>query len=380
MQKFESEQATMADNRSIRNIAILLQALPEHTHRTLLGQLSSDEKHRVLGEMACMNDVDASEQYEVLSVMHEQLQAETVVVDRVESEIRDEIVIGRARLSKKPDPTRRRPDPNAGERTVPRNRTTSSEPRNDHPIDAGDPLDLVEDFGAENVARVLQRETPETVAWVLRSVDAMTGSALLEHLDDVTRRQALAHCATMNHLDPNVIEMVAGHLRARLESLAESGSQITSESFRRFERGAEFAPQRHGSEPLRVQREATAVVGRPRLRPIAPPVRMQFDEQPEAASERQAESVDRVLTALTPKDLCRALGMVTTEQAFLVLCGLPNTTAENALALLPRRTSRRVRSDMRRLGQLQLADIDAAKLVVAEVALRLTIAPQKVVG
>lgn len=378
MQKFDSEQATMTDDRSIRNIAILLQALPEHTHRTLLGQLSSDEKHRVLGEMACMNDVDASEQYEVLSVMHEQLQAETVVVDRVESEIRDEIVIGRARLSKKPDPTRRRPDPNARERTVPRSRSTPTE----HSLDSGNPLDLVETFGAENVARVLQRETPETIAWVLRSVDAFTGSAILEHLDDVTRRQALAHCATMNHLDPNVLDMVAAHLRARLESLAESGAQITSESFRRFEQGgAGFGPPRDDSGSQKDGHEPARVVGRPRLRPIAPPVRMQFDEQPEAvASERQAESVDRVLTALAPADLCRALGMVTTEQAFLVLCGLPNTTAENALALLPRRTSRRVRSDMRRLGQLQLSDIDAAKLVVAEVALRLTIAPQKVIG
>ncbi|MEL6111111.1 MAG: FliG C-terminal domain-containing protein [Planctomycetota bacterium] len=376
MQKFEPEQPTMTDNRSIRNIAILLQALPEHTHRALLGQLSSDEKHRVLGEMACMKDVDASEQYEVLSVMHEQLQAETVVADRVESEIRDEIVIGRARLSKKPDPTLRRPEPSAGERTVPRSRTSPKESR------AENALDFLEAFGAENVARVLQRETPETIAWVLRAVDALTGSAILEHLDDTTRREALAYCATMKDLDPKVLEMVAGHLRSQLESLAESGTQISSESLRRFEqRGSGFESPRLAAS-YREDRRSTRSIGRTRLRPTSPPVRMQFDEQPDdsIATERQAESVDRVLTALPPKELCRALGMVTTEEAFLVLCGLPNTTAENALALLPRRTSRKVRSDMRRLGQLQLSDIDAAKLVVAEVALRLTIAPQNVIG
>ena len=351
---------------SIRSIAILLNALPERTHRTLLGQLSADDKHRVLGEMACMGQVDASEQHDVLSVMRDQLQAETVVVEKVESEIRDEIVIGRARLSKKPDSSHRRPDHVVEERTVPRSRGASA-----NQVTAA--FDFIQIFGTENVGRALRRETAETIAWVLSAVDALTGAAILEHIDEAKRREALAQCASLREIDSKVLEMVANHLRSQLESLSESGAQITSESYRRFERRR----GRLGLFPTDGSHRST-VVGKIQAQPTRPePDR---DELSDAEAERQAESVDRVLMALAPKDLCRALGMVTTEQAFLVLCGLPNATAENALALLPRRLSRKVRSDMRRLGQLQLSEIDNAKLVVAEVALRLTVAPQRMVG
>jgi flagellar motor switch protein FliG len=88
-------------------------------------------------------------------------------------------------------------------------------------------------------------------------------------------------------------------------------------------------------------------------------------------AEELAERVDWYLNQLTPRQLCQALGVGTTKQAFLVLCGLPNETAEQVLALLPRRQARKVRQDMRRMGRLQLCEIDRAKQAIAEIALRL---------
>ncbi|MEO1525646.1 MAG: FliG C-terminal domain-containing protein [Planctomycetota bacterium] len=363
MQQVDTKTQSIDSEDSIRNIAILLSALPERTHRTLLGQLSSEDKHRILDELDCLDGVDSAEQHQVLSVMREQLQAETQVVEKVESEIRDEIVIGRARLSKKPETAHRRVEPNIEPRTIPRNRPPADEP------DDAEPFGFVHSFGVENVARVLQRETPETIAWVLTAVDSLTGSLLLEHLDDSKRSAALSFCATAVDLDPKVLTMVANHVRSQLESLPVSDAQLTSETFRQFERRSALVGS--GNEHTRKS-----------LKVVRPPVGRRTERLPSGGTEadRQAESVDRVLIALAPRDLCRALGMVTTEQAFLVLCGLPNATAEKALDLLPRRMARRVRTDMRRIGQLHLADIDAAKLVVAEVALRLTVAPQKMVA
>ena len=86
---------------AIRQIAILLHALPERTHRVLLGQLDGDEKSTIAEELNLLGDVDPLEQHRVLKRMHEALQSETSSAEHVESEIQDEIQIGKARVSKK---------------------------------------------------------------------------------------------------------------------------------------------------------------------------------------------------------------------------------------------------------------------------------------
>src|SRR6056297_3319730 len=98
-----SNTATLTlPSAAARHVAILLECLPERTHKVLLGQLGDQEKRCVSEEWTALHDVDAMERHRVLKRMYEQLHAETQSVERVESEIQDEIQIGRARVAKKP--------------------------------------------------------------------------------------------------------------------------------------------------------------------------------------------------------------------------------------------------------------------------------------
>lgn len=82
------------------------------------------------------------------------------------------------------------------------------------------------------------------------------------------------------------------------------------------------------------------------------------------------DAIHQHLIAMTPMELCRSLGRVSTRDAMLTLCGLPNQVSEAALSVLPRGQSKKVRASMNGLGSLQLREIDEAKERVARASLQ----------
>jgi flagellar motor switch protein FliG len=82
---------------------------------------------------------------------------------------------------------------------------------------------------------------------------------------------------------------------------------------------------------------------------------------------RSAAEVHAQLIALSPSQLRQALASVDGRQAILALCGLPKAIADAVLSDLPRRQAKLIRSRMTSLGMLELKEIDAAKLAVAQV-------------
>ena len=323
-----NEKSLLDDRPSIapRQIAILLASLPERTHRVLLGQLATQEKQAVIDELLALGEVDALERYRVLKLMFEQLQAETQSVEKVESEIQDEIQIGRARVSKKRAPT------------IYRHCETAAEPPAAN--------------AADNTPQPSQK-SPAT---------AVSGGAPLAHpADHVTAADAASE------------DMFAQFQQTQAAGVLPLQSALQRE-FRDASSHAAYpvARERPAATPSHAVSAATPVQVRIPVHGNALPNANAMDSQ----AEELAERVDLFLTQLSPQQLCRALGMASTKQAFLVLCGLPNETAERVLDLLPRRQSRKVRQDMRRMGRLQLSEIDHAKQVVAEIALRIAERPE----
>lgn len=90
---------------------------------------------------------------------------------------------------------------------------------------------------------------------------------------------------------------------------------------------------------------------------------------PDTSPLRSTDSIHQHLVALEPMELCRALGKVDARDAMLSLCGLPNSVAEAALAILPRGRAKKVRASMSGLGSVQLREIDEAKERVARASL-----------
>lgn len=328
------------ENASLRQIAILLHSLPERTHRVLLGQLDGDAKQRVADELLALSEVDAMEQYRVLKLMREQLHAETQSIEKVESEIQDEIQIGRARVSKKRSHTiYRSNEPSLG-KSGEGNVTIAS----DATVVSQRPGRSDDGYRADQPGVGFHTQS-----------DVVTGQAAMSPTPEVLQSMfAQFHQTQAAGVLPEAVR--THHAAAASTSASNTAANPVTRPHSAFDQ-PQILPIGSGS--------GSAVAG-------TSPTRR---NEAHCSAEQLAEKVDRYLTALPPKDLCRALGMVSTKQAFLVLCGLPNEIAETVLEMLPRRQSRKARSSMRRMGKLHLSDIDAAKRVVAEVAIRMTNQP-----
>ena len=325
-----------ADKAAIRQIAILLHTLPERTHRVLLGQLDGDEKQYIADELLSLGEVDAMEQYRVLNLLRDRLQAETQSVEKVESEIQDEIQIGRARVSKKRSNSIYRASESASE-------------------NAGEPA-ILSQSTLENPVSTATIQSSESTVPATAECTSQTQS------DVVTGQAGMTPT-------PEVLQLMFTQFH---QTQAAGVLPVAA-----MQRGSSMQDKASRDAPRPSNHERN---DRPHVLPIngsndGSINSVEASDEAEIEAGELARRVDQFLTQLPPAELCRCLGMVTTKQAFLVLCGLPNETAETVLEMLPRRQSRKVRSDMRRMGQLQLSDIDAAKQVVTEIAIRMTTQP-----
>ena len=343
---------------SWRRVAILLRTLPQRTHRTLLGQLSPDDKRCVLAQLESLGDVAHDEQIQVLREMRDQLQAETLVVEKVESEIQDEILIGRARISQKKQtpitPLPKSVSESSGEPITVGPRQMS-EP-------AQEPFQFLSQIPVKAAAQLLGEETPRTIALVLSELAPNVASDVMALLSEQQSAEVLSQLAHLGQLNRNEIEWIEYRIKKRLQSGLLSDAQITKDSFQSFASRSSSFMDSSSAGPVSI--------------PINNAGNANGRSETEAKSSTPTQSnrsarVDRLLSDSSPDDLCRALGMVSNHEALLTLCGLPNEIAELVLGMLPKRLSRKVRTDMKKLGRLQIAEIDAAKLAVAQIIVRM---------
>ncbi|MCC9600078.1 hypothetical protein LOC67_05855 [Stieleria sp. JC731] len=287
-----------------RQIAILLQALPARTHRVLVGQLSQDDKLEINQRLKQLGQSDPLEQYRVMKLLREELQAGTNDAERVESEIQDEIQIGRARVSRK-----RR---TGSSYLSPEIKSKSAESAETPPP-------------VTNRIANTAKQNPSTDS------DATTDEPVYQvssiRFSDFYQSQAVG------------VMPASGLFGQTNQESPEQRSERSSSDYQDL-------------RPPRLRRSTATT-----------------DSDQSIGEDELLREIDKFLQQLPPRELCRALAMVTTRQAFLVLCGLPNEKAEAVLALLPRRKAKKVRSDMRSIGPLQLSDIDDAKRVLAEIAI-----------
>lgn len=331
----------------LRQIAILLHSLPSRTHGVLLGQLSSSDQQRVQAELDQLGDVDPMEQYRTMKQMREHLTRETQSIAEVESEIHDEIQIGRARVSKTRKPTLyHNPDTSF---------QTSVAPNNAGPNGTA-PNSTTTTNAIPSAADELNRTPPGSVPFSRVQPDADS-----DH-------QAEPSPVAIHSID-------AYRQPCELDSM-----QVLIEQYQQTQAAgilnSNFANAIHGGPAAAASDSASqTVAATPPLGSTNPASEAadNRDQRVPLNTEQLAQRIDQFLINLPPEDLCYALGMGTTKQAFLVLCGLPNEVAESTLKRLPRKQAKQVRSAMRSMNQLQISEIDQAKRAIAEIAIRIAI-------
>lgn len=82
-------------------------------------------------------------------------------------------------------------------------------------------LDSLQNADAQQLAKFLEGEHPQTIALVLAHVDGKQGSALLMRLPEQTRSDAVRRLAQLRQFSPEMAEKVSVVLNKRLQSLGE---------------------------------------------------------------------------------------------------------------------------------------------------------------
>lgn len=226
-------------DQSLRSIAILLHTLPSRTHRALIGQLDVEAKRKVARELELIGEVDVFEQHRVLSMMLDQLHAETDRVKKVESEIQDEIFIGRARVAKKtasPLASALHADAEAslsGEgqfrsdelisdgQSSPVQSFREQEtgiPGSGSSVSEAEPTELgfLAEMQINDAAMLLANESAQTIAIALSSLPEHTASMLLPKMSGHLQEEAVRRMEQIDVVPPQAASEVAAHLKRQM--------------------------------------------------------------------------------------------------------------------------------------------------------------------
>lgn len=137
-----------------------------------------------------------------------------------------------------------------------------------------------------------------------------------------------------------------------------SGDEAASDAAERLRRITRDEASSDPHNELSGHRSATA---EPRNRAVDP-------APPRKAPSLSTHEVHEELIRMPARRLCEALGRVDTRVAILALCGLPNETADAAIACLPRAQANQVRQHLMSVGSMEIREIDHAKDEVAHSA------------
>ncbi|EMI57401.1 FliG C-terminal domain-containing protein [Rhodopirellula sallentina] len=401
---------------SLRRIAIVLQDLPQAVAKRLLADLSPDARQRVRQELASLVDVDPMERRRALeSFTGSMRRGAARQTDQGNLNTTDEVTFSHAAHSA---PVNR---PHAAGMSSPANPSSAHSPSPSQAPESSSPdsLAFLSQVGDDDLLNLLKDEHPQTKAVVLAQIEPARAAALLPRLGGAQRQDLLTRIGRLHTLPEEMLSELADSFRSRVDRILESKTANPLQSLIDAYGGGQPAdpataaahvpasaaavsprlqailaempasanaaqpqtnsPSSHqpvrsavsGHDAASIENEKTAAE---RLRRITreEPVASDNDRQPNAASRAESASlgmstddVHRELVKLPARKLCEALGRVDTRTAILALCGLPNKTADAAIACLPRAQANQVRQRLLSVGSLEIRDIDRAKEAVA---------------
>ncbi len=417
-----SAQNTGSDREAaLRRVAIVLSSLPPSAASLLLGCVEPESKQRLRRTMATLVDVDPLERQRALQAFKGSFENHPSTrpprndlsssdSNDLASGVADEISISSQQRSEAaPKPASR----------VVSNRVTSGEGVQQSTFS------FLREVNDQTMVNLLRGEHPQTIALVLASIAADQAARLLPRLDANLQSEALSRIGRLGKIPDDVAREIATHLKQRVGQLEESARSETGiralhailaamptaagpdRPSLDSQRSEPSAPARPTTQPPAGSQtppaspppetngfstsDLSAVDQTHRLRLVAdtefddtlPGSRQVDDQQTETLSTppstpqpqdfhdrpkvgfASTDAIHQHLIDLSPDTLCIALGKVSTRQAMLALCGLPNEIGEAALALLPRNDARQVRRGIASLQSLELREIDAAKEAVA---------------
>ncbi len=392
---------TIANESTMRRIAIVLASLPEPVAQRLLGSLHSDSQRSIRAALGSLSDVDPLERRRALDGFANSLRKGRSAGNNHDDAA--EIVFSRAAIRSLKDPSQ---GTNSNDNVSGATSGTAPAANTRKPPA---PLAFLLDVDDETMVAHLSGEMPQTLAIILASISPAQAARVLPRLDVTVRTEAMRRMANLKELPSELIDDIGNQLRHRLKPtqstsrfgrvaldaiLAEMPQEIPQRDNSPVENSQRDNSQRSETldSPRRnVEANTSSTVAEGAITTMQPSVKLaegtwpdngqgesrnvvppndDLDERNRAASPlASTDAIHSYLMSLPIDRLRDSLAKVATRTALLTLCGLPNAKAEAVLASLPRRQSKQVRDQLSQLGALELRDIDQAKEAVATLAL-----------
>lgn len=346
---------------SLRRAAILLSNLDAENRRRLLAHLPAAEAARLRAAAATLSDVDPLEIRRVVDAF----------VGRVDVEANEP----------KPSSTTTAAEKDDRSQAAANVAVNVAKPSNQGP----EKLRFLKTVSDGTLLHVLEAEHPQTIAVVLASLEPAQAARLLRRLPTEQRAVAIARLGRLDDIPTEVLDDIASHLRASvgdLEAIAgQTGQQHLSSILAELndQERVEMVEGLAVSDRVlavtlennRVEKaaSASAKIIEDELQDTAELRLHKPDEyEPNARTsvDSLAEQADQLLGKLTPKALKAVLAMMDTRDAILTLCGLSPSHVKRLLRSMPRRQVKDVQQRMSQIGELELREIDRAKIKAAE--------------
>ena len=414
-----TQQPTVGRDVAIRRVAIVLSSLPADVTSRLIGGLSGESKQRLSRELRALTDVDPLEKHRAIEAFKGSL------IDQQSgasgSGAREHVSQSGDTFSHTARPRQGEVDPIARvyrmddvRNTTPwQQDTESSSERTKGSI--SHELSFLADIDDGVLTDLIAGEHPQAIALVLASIAPSQAARIVPTLEPRLQSETLNRISRLDEVSDEAIADLSEHLKSKVDRYAAvpqfrrttAGGNQTLQAILK-EMPSNFEAPTPSRTEADIQRQAVPTelkterlssvdeVHSPRIAKetvseSTKEIRRESSEETlrkktshtsntTAASSgatvpnfavlnpqpfQSTDEIHQHLIKMKPKELCNALAQVETRQALLVLCGLPNSVAESALASLPRSQAKQVRVKLARLGSLQLREIDEAKELVA---------------
>ena len=245
------------------------------------------------------------------------------------------------------------------------------------------PFRFVHEAAADTLVRYLRREHPQTIAIVAANVSPKQASDIITRLPAELQSAVLSRIATLDVTDPAIIREVEDGLKTLLSDQIKADGR----------RAAGLAAVRAILE-VTDQRERQDVLGNLSQSDMPLVHQLVNPQRPVAGADTGGGGASTAASAGAPDDpvASSAAGFLPLQLEFedlisiedaslavlfqhasphvclLALAGAPDTLVARIMKQLPRRSAKRLRQQIERIGPLQLQDVELAQLELAKVA------------
>ena len=344
---------------ALRKAAILISTLDERSAEALLEQMDAEHAAKVRSAIVELDDISTGEEQQVLAEFLQKQNSPALAKALHANESEVELELSSAAIDDQPSP----PEP---------------------PSATAPPVQFLASVAADQLARVLRTEQPQTIAAVIAHLSPEQSAGVLEHLPPDLATESLERLATLEPVAPAVLADLERELRSRLTKLG--ATKLSGESDRRLNAvlGAMDFRQRE-RVLLQLSRRNGALAGRLGLGPAATDweakqtyqttafrYRLQGTGHEEKKGKSSAPRLTFAdLTQLDDRGLRAVFAAAEPAVVLLALTGADERLLSGVMRQLPAKDAAVLRERLDHPGPVRLREIEQAQDQLAGIASRL---------